>query len=83
MELAIEGTLDNLPRPSHPSLQSVFRKIEDIEVKRAKEQAKVAASTSRGSFNRGRGRSRGRGRFNSASPFTSAVPRDQPEHRAP
>ena len=63
IDIALEGVANHGPKPTIPELNTVFDKLAELQLKRAKEQVKAAASSS--SRARGRGR-RGRGRPDSA-----------------
>lgn len=71
-ELAIEGAVDQLPKPTHESVAPVFDKLLELELKKHKESLRSTAASGSNNNNRGRNRTRtranrGRGEASSSS----------------
>lgn len=56
MDIALEGSTSNVPAPTIPELKTVFSKLQDVQLKAAKERVKASASSSGARRSRGRGR---------------------------
>ena len=73
-ELAIEGAVNQVPKPTHETVAPVFDKLLELELKKHKENLRSAASSSNPTSNRGRNRNRNRANRTRGEASSNAKP---------